>query len=110
MILKSSKGGKSRDDLISHMENGYIVHSVMGAHTANPTSGDFSVTTSTILKVVDGQIAGPIKQAGLSGNIAKALSKDVFLGDRPIIQDSYSTGGMHIPDVLVMDGFRINPA
>ncbi len=110
MILKSSKGGNSRDDLISLMDNGYIVHSVMGAHTANPTSGDFSVTTSTILKVVDGQIAGPIKQAGLSGNIAKALSKDVLLGDRPIFQDSYSTGGMHIPDVLVMDGFRINPA
>jgi PmbA protein len=110
MILKSSKGGNSRDDLISHMENGYIVHSVMGAHTANPTSGDFSVTTSTILKVVDGQIAGPIKQAGLSGNIAKALSNDVLLGDRPIFQDSYSTGGMHVPDVLVMDGFRINPA
>jgi len=110
MILKSSNGGKSRDDLISHMEDGYIVHSVMGAHTANPTSGDFSVTTSTILKVVDGQIVGPIKQAGLSGNIAKALTNDVILGDRPIIQDSYSTGGMHIPDVLVMNGFRINPA
>jgi predicted Zn-dependent protease len=62
------------------------------------------------LKVVDGQIIGPIKQAGLSGNIAKALANDVILGDRPPIQESYSTGGMHIPDVLVMDGFRINPA
>ena len=44
------------------MENGYIVHSVMGAHTANPTSGDFSVTTSTILRVENGEIAGALSQ------------------------------------------------
>ena len=42
------------------MEEGYIVHSVMGAHTANPTSGDFSVTTSTILRVEGGEIIGAL--------------------------------------------------
>ena len=52
------------------MDEGYIVHSVMGAHTANPTSGDFSVTTSTVLRAQDGEILGPVKQAGLSGNLA----------------------------------------
>ena len=107
--MTSTRQGSSQDALLQRMDEGYIVHSVMGAHTANPTSGDFSVTTSTVLRVQDGEIVGPVKQAGLSGNLAKALSKDVHLGDEIRIQGSYSSGAMHLPDVLLMQGLRINP-
>jgi len=106
----SSMKSSSQDALLERMEDGYIVHSVMGAHTANPTSGDFSVTSSTLLRVEGGQVLGPVKQAGLSGNLAKALSRDVYLGDDVRIQGSYSSGNMHLPDVLLMQGLRINPA
>lgn len=108
--MTSKKGGHSQDALLERMNDGYIVHSVMGAHTANPTSGDFSVTTSTILRVENGEILGPVKQAGLSGNLAGALLDDVHLGDDVRIQGSYSSGSMHLPDVLMMRGLRINPA
>ena len=74
------------------------------------TSGDFSVTTSTILKVENGQIKGALSQAGFSGNLASALNGNVILGDSSIRKGSYSTGSMHVPDVLLMDGLRINPA
>ena len=110
LILSSSAKTHSRDRLIEEMEQGYVVHSVMGAHTANPTSGDFSVTTSTILRVEGGEIVGALSQAGFSGNIAKALSGNVVLGNSSIRKGSYSTGSMHVPDVLMMDGLRINPA
>ena len=110
LILSSSAKTHSRDKLVEEMDEGYIVHSVMGAHTANPTSGDFSVTTSTILRVEGGEIIGALSQAGFSGNMAKALSGRVVLGDSPIRKGSYSTGSMHVPDVLMMDGLRINPA
>ena len=92
------------------MEEGYIIHSVMGAHTANPTSGDFSVTTSTILRVEGGEVIGALSQAGFSGNMSKALSGRVILGDSSKRKGSYSTGSMHVPDVLMLDGLRINPA
>jgi len=108
--MTSKNGGHAQDALLERMEDGYIVHSVMGAHTANPTSGDFSVTTSTILRVEGGSILGPVKQAGLSGNLAKALSADVHLGDEVRVQGSYSSGSMHLPDVLLMQGLRVNPA
>ncbi|RJU96349.1 MAG: TldD/PmbA family protein [Candidatus Poseidoniales archaeon] len=108
--MTSKNGGHSQDALLERMNDGYIVHSVMGAHTANPTSGDFSVTTSTILRVENGEILGPVKQAGLSGNLAGALLDDVHLGDDVRIQGSYSSGSMHLPDVLMMQGLRINPA
>ena len=110
LTLSSSAKTLSRDRLIEEMESGYIVHSVMGAHTANPTSGDFSVTTSTILRVEDGQVVGSLSQAGLSGNLAKALAGRVVLGDSQKRKGSYSTGSMHVPDILLMDGLRINPA
>ncbi len=110
MFLTTNEATHSWDQLLEQMGEGYVVNSVMGAHTANPTSGDFSVTTSAILKVVDGEVVGALKQAGLSGNLAKAMNGQVVLGKDVRRQGSYSSGSMHLPDVLLMDGLRINPA
>ena len=108
--LLSSKKAQSRDELIQTMDEGYIVHSVMGAHTANPTSGDFSVTTSTILRVEDGEIMGALKQAGVSGNLFKAISSNVHLGMPSTSGGVSSTGSNHLSDILFTQGMRINPA
>ena len=110
LFLTSAEAPRTTDELLAHMGDGYVVNSVMGAHTANPSSGDFSVTTSSILKVEGGEIVGALKQAGLSGNLAKALNGAVVLGDDVRRQGSYSSGSMHLPDVLLMDGLRVNPA
>jgi PmbA protein len=110
LFLTSSEAGRTQEALLETMQNGYIVNSVMGAHTANPSSGDFSVTTSAILKVEDGEIVGALKQAGLSGNLAKALNGEVLLGNETRRQGSYSSGSMHLPDALLMSGLRVNPA
>ncbi len=108
--LLSSMKSQTRDELIETMNNGYIVHSVMGAHTANPTSGDFSVTTSTILKVEEGEIQGALKQAGVSGNLFKAISTGVQLGTPSTENGVSSTGSNHLSDILFSQGMRINPA
>ena len=108
--MTTSEATRSWEQLLEHMGDGYVVNSVMGAHTANPTSGDFSVTTSAILKVENGEVVGALKQAGLSGNLAKAMDAEVVLGADVRRQGSYSSGSMHLPDVLLMDGLRINPA
>ena len=108
--LLSSNRLQSREELIETMDQGYIVHSVMGAHTANPTSGDFSVTTSTILRVEDGEIKGALKQAGVSGNLFKAISTGVHLGMPSSNNRVSSTGSNHLSDMLFSQGMRINPA
>lgn len=110
LFLTSKAGGQSWDELISVLDSGYVVNSVMGAHTANPSSGDFSVTSSSILKVENGEVVGALKQAGLSGNLAQALNGEVLLGSSVRRQGSYSSGSMHLPDVLLKDGLRVNPA
>jgi PmbA protein len=108
--LLSSNKPQSRQELIETMDKGYIVHSVMGAHTANPTSGDFSVTTSTILRVEDGEILGALKQAGVSGNLFRAISNGVHLGHQSNVNGVSNTGSNHLSDILFTQGMRINPA
>lgn len=108
LYLSSSKPSNNFESLLELMDDGYVINGVMGAHTANPTSGDFSVTTSSILRVENGQIIGSVKQAGVSGNIAKSLQSDVFLGDEIKSQGSYSSGTMYLPNVLLKQGIRVN--
>jgi PmbA protein len=58
---------------ISNVRNGLIVKDLLGAHTANPISGDFSVETMNAFYIKDGEIAYPVKNAMLSGNVFNAL-------------------------------------
>ena len=54
---------------ISDIKEGIIATDVLGAHTANPISGDFSVEANNAFKIEDGEIGEPVKKAMLSGNI-----------------------------------------
>ncbi|MGB9937636.1 MAG: TldD/PmbA family protein [Methanobacterium sp.] len=58
---------------ISEINEGIIVTDVLGAHTANPISGDFSVEANNAFKIENGEIGEPIKKAMLSGNIFEVL-------------------------------------
>jgi PmbA protein len=48
-----------------------FVHNVVGAHTANPMSGEFSVELSNAFFMEGGEFQEPIRSAMLSGNIFK---------------------------------------
>lgn len=65
------------NDLIdtSEIKDGIIVTDVLGAHTANPISGDFSVEANNAFKIENGVITTPVKKAMISGNIFN-LMKD----------------------------------
>ena len=56
-------------------EPGIYVHDLIGAHTANPMSGDFSVELSSPFKVHDGEMSEPIRTGMISGNIFEILHK-----------------------------------
>jgi len=75
--------GKSRrvEDLVEETGQGILVHNVLGAHTSNPASGDFSVNSSRCFKIEKGEIAYPIRSVMLSGNLPSCLKKVSGLGD-----------------------------
>ena len=59
---------------ISEIDSGFLTTSVLGAHTANPITGDFSVECSNAFAIENGEIARPVKKAMMSGNIYDILS------------------------------------
>ncbi len=58
---------------LSEVKEGLLVTDVLGAHTANPISGDFSVEAMNAFKIEKGEIVHPVKNAMLSGNIFSIL-------------------------------------
>jgi len=50
-------------------ERAVYVHGVIGAHTANPMSGDFSVEISNAFMMESGEFGTPILSAMLAGNV-----------------------------------------
>jgi len=62
-----------RSDITGEIREGVIVNSVIGAHTANPISGDFSVEARNSFLIREGDVASPIKSMMISGNIFELL-------------------------------------
>ncbi len=60
---------------LDEIESGVLTTSVLGAHTANPISGDFSVEASNAFKIENGELADPIDKAMISGNIFEIMKK-----------------------------------
>lgn len=62
------RSGKKNTALIKSVSKGLLVLEAMGVHTANLVSGDFSIGVSG-LWIEKGEIAYPVKEALVSGNI-----------------------------------------
>jgi PmbA protein len=69
------------DDLIGDVKEGVLVYDVLGAHTANPASGDFSVNSPMVFKIESGEVVHPLKSAMLAGNFPEALRRLKGIGD-----------------------------
>jgi PmbA protein len=83
-------------DVINETKDGVIVNTVIGAHTANPISGDFSVEARNSFLVMDGEISSPIKSMMISGNIFDVLKNIDGVG-----RDVRKVGNVITPTVRV---------
>ncbi len=66
------KGNITKDNLIKNVKNGFYITEVMGMHTANPISGDFSVGASGIW-IENGEFTKPVRGVAIAGNIKNLL-------------------------------------
>ena len=60
---------------LSEIDKSVLTTSVLGAHTANPISGDFSVEASNAFKIENGELTDSINKAMISGNIFEIMKK-----------------------------------
>lgn len=66
-------GETPREKLLSEVEEGFYVTSVMGMHTVNPISGDFSVGAAG-LWIERGRFARPVRGVAIAGNLVELFS------------------------------------
>ena len=83
---------------LSEIDKGVLTTSVLGAHTANPISGDFSVEASNAFKIENGELTDPINKAMISGNVFEIMKKVEGLNT-----EIKQYGPFIIPKLLVHD-------
>ncbi len=83
---------------LSEIDEGVLTTSVLGAHTANPISGDFSVEASNAFKIENGELSDPINKAMISGNIFEIMKSVEGLNT-----EVKQYGSFIIPKLLVHD-------
>ena len=73
-------GKNSQDDIFSSVDRGLFVNDVMGIHTANPITGDFSLGINGFL-IAGGKKGPPVKGMALSGNILDLFNDITLVGN-----------------------------
>jgi len=67
-----SPGTESPTQLIADIDCGFYITDVMGMHTANPISGDFSLGAAGIM-IEKGQLTYPVRGVTIAGNLLNLL-------------------------------------
>jgi PmbA protein len=95
------------ETLISQVDEGVIVYDVLGAHTSNPVSGDFSVNSSVLFKIEKGEVVYPVKSAMLGGNFHECLQNISGIGDDyKLLSGGLTPVSFYIPS-MSFDGIRV---
>jgi len=68
------------EKIIGEVADGLYVTEVMGMHTANPISGDFSVGVAGIL-IENGELTRPVRGVAIAGNIQELLQQVDAVGN-----------------------------
>ncbi|HID73932.1 MAG TPA: TldD/PmbA family protein, partial [Thermoplasmata archaeon] len=90
------------DDAIAEVDRGVYIVNVIGAHTSNPVSGDFSLNTNIAFEIRRGEVGRPLRPMMLSGNIADILEGTLAVGsDHHYHTGSMSGVGGYLPSIVV---------
>lgn len=80
LILMPSK--VDLEELISEVNDGVLVKGgLIGTHTSNVVTGDFSVTADNAFKIEGGEVAHPLKPCTVAGNLYEALNSEITIGN-----------------------------
>ncbi|MCO5381483.1 MAG: TldD/PmbA family protein [Methanosarcina barkeri] len=87
-----------KTDVIADTQSGIFVNTIIGAHTANSISGDFSVEARNAFTIKDGALDKPVKSLMISGNAFELLKHITGAGF-----DVRKVGGIITPSIRVSD-------
>lgn len=74
------QGRYEPEDLVTEVKKGVLVYSVQGAHSSNPSTGEFSIVAAPGWKIEKGEITKAVTGTLLSGTIYDVFKSDVIVG------------------------------
>jgi len=99
--LRILPGNKTSQQLLTEVQEGFIIFYLQGAHSSNPISGEFSVVANPCWKIKNGEITHPCNAIMLAGNIFELLKNITLIG-----ANERQVGSMIAPWILV-EGMKI---
>jgi PmbA protein len=94
-------GKASLADLLSEMDRGLVITEVMGVHTADPVSGEFSLGAAGHL-VEGGRITRPVKSIAVAGQVV-----EMFNAVKTVGSDLRFHGSTGAPSLL-LEGLSVS--
>jgi len=92
------KPGK-KESLIEEINKGVYVKSLLGCHTVNSTTGNFSLGILEGFYIENGEVKYPLKNAMISGNFFELMKGIVEIGKK--VEHAFvGVGGYYLPSVL----------
>ncbi len=86
-------------DILSSFTNGIVVEELMGTHTANPVTGDFSL--GAIGHLYKGGTSMPFKGVIFSGNIFQLLNNVKAVGTDMMFYGTYGSPSLFVEDIRI---------
>lgn len=75
-------GNKDINELASEINNGVFVEDILlGMHTSDTISRDFSIIAPNCYKIENGEITNPLEPISVAGNLYKAFNQIIALGN-----------------------------
>lgn len=91
----------SREDILKDFSPCLVVYAVLGAHTANPITGNFAVNIPIVFEYANGEMKSK-KQGMLSGNIAEYLSRSITVSkERKNCYGTFTPTNFAMPDIFI---------
>lgn len=94
------KGGTRREELIASTDKGLYVMEIMGMHTADPVSGDFSLGVNG-LWIERGEFSFPVHGVTIAGNVLDLLNSIDAIGDDLEFYGSLGSPTIRISNLLI---------
>jgi len=90
---------KGPTDIRSSFNNGIVIEELMGTHTANPVTGDFSL--GAIGHIYKGGTPTPFKGVIFSGNIFQLLNNVKAVGTDLVLYGTYGSPSLFVEDMKI---------
>jgi PmbA protein len=98
-----SAGTLDQEKLFSKTGNGFFVSELMGLHTANPVTGDFSLGAEGFL-IENGRKGRPIRGVMVAGNVHELFKNIEAVGSDLKFIASYGAPSILVPAVQISGG------